>query len=223
MKLKKILIMLFVIALGATATYAQDKAVAEREAYLKTITQRAEKIADGLGLTDADKKAKVSVVIRDQYDDLNNIYIARDARVKELKEKYADKTAREAELAKDNTAVMAQLAKLHTKYLKKLRKELSAQQVEAVKNGMTYNVAPNTYRAYQDQLLALTDAQKQQILTWLTEAREFAMDAESSEKKHAWFGKYKGKINNYLSAQGYDLKKESAEWDKRRKAAAQSN
>ena len=88
---------------------------------------------------------------------------------------------------------------------------------------MTYNVLPITYKAYQEEILTLTDEQKKQILVWLTEAREHAMDAESSDKKHAWFGKYKGRINNYLSAAGYDLKKEGIEWEKRRKAKAQIN
>jgi hypothetical protein len=32
------------------------------------------------------------------------------------------------------------------------------------------------------------------------------MDGCSSEEKHAIFGKYKGRINNYLSSQGIDLK-----------------
>jgi hypothetical protein len=64
----------------------------------------------------------------------------------------------------------------------------------------------------------LTDVQKQQIYTWLTEARDHAMDAESSDKKHWWFGKYKGRINNYLAAAGYDLKKEGEEWEARKKA-----
>jgi hypothetical protein len=67
---------------------------------------------------------------------------------------------------------------------------------------------------------ALTDVQKKQIMDWLIEARELAMDAESSEKKTAIFGKYKGRIANYLSVQGYDLKKEGEEWNKRIKAAA---
>jgi hypothetical protein len=64
---------------------------------------------------------------------------------------------------------------------------------------------------------SLTKAQKDQIMAWLVEAREHAMDAESSEKKHWWFGKYKGRINNYLSAQGYDLQKERKEWEERNK------
>lgn len=32
------------------------------------------------------------------------------------------------------------------------------------------------------------------------------MDAGSSDEKHTMFGKYKGRINNYLSAEGFDVK-----------------
>jgi hypothetical protein len=66
---------------------------------------------------------------------------------------------------------------------------------------------------------ALTSEQKATIYDWLKEARELAMDGESSDKKHAVFGKYKGRINNYLSAAGYDMKKEGEEWAKRIQAA----
>ncbi len=60
--------------------------------------------------------------------------------------------------------------------------------------------------------------EKAQIMAWLVEAREFAMDAENSNKKHAAFGKYKGRINNYLSKRGYDLVKERKAWYERIKA-----
>ena len=49
------------------------------------------------------------------------------------------------------------------------------------------------------------------------------MDAESSNKKHEWFGKYKGRINNYLSAAGYNMKKEGEEWQKRIKEQKMTN
>ena len=39
----------------------------------------------------------------------------------------------------------------------------------------------------------LKEEEKAQIMAWLVEAREFAMDAENSNKKHAAFGKYKGR------------------------------
>jgi hypothetical protein len=64
-------------------------------------------------------------------------------------------------------------------------------------------------------LPALNNDQKNQIYTWLKEARELAMDEGTSDDKHKVFGKYKGKVNNYLSAAGFDMKKEGEEWQKR--------
>jgi len=209
---------------GMTTIFAQGNAVADKEAYTKMITERSAKIVANLGITDAKKTEKVTVIIRNQYSDLNDIYAARDARVKAIKEKNKDnKVERDSALAKDARVIEASLAKLHKKYISKLSAQLTNEQVDLVKNGMTYNVLPITYKAYQEQILTLTEDQKKQILIWLTEAREHAMDAESSDKKHAWFGKYKGRINNYLSAAGYDLKQEGIEWEKRRKAKAQTN
>jgi len=85
---------------------------------------------------------------------------------------------------------------------------------------MTYGVVPNTYKRYLELLPSLTDEQKRTILANLLEAREYAMDAGSSEEKHALFGKYKGKINNFLSAAGYDLKQAEKELAARRQCEA---
>jgi len=222
--MKSSILILLLTFSSVTAIFAQNNPVNDKDAYVKMITGRSAKIVANLGITDAKKTEKVTVIIRDQYSNLNDIYAARDIRVKAIKEKNKDnKVERDSALAKDSRVVEASLAKLHKKYISKLSTQLTDEQVELVKNGMTYNVLPITYKAYQEQILTLTDAQKKQILIWLTEAREHAMDAESSDKKHAWFGKYKGRINNYLSAAGYDLKKEGIEWEKRRKAKAQAN
>ena len=75
-----------------------------------------------------------------------------------------------------------------------------------------------TYDAYCDMIPTLTSEEKEQIMVWLVEARELAIDAESSNKKHDTFNKYKGRINNYLSARGYNIQKEREEWEKRVKA-----
>jgi len=221
----KLSILVFLLTFsGITTIFAQTNAAADKEAYIKMITDRAAKIVTNLGLNDARKTEKVTVIVRDQYSNLNDIYAARDTRVKEIKEKSKDnKVERDSALAKDGLIVERALNKLHKKYISKLSDQLTNEQVELVKNGMTYNVLPITYKAYQEEILTLTEDQKKQILIWLTEAREHAMDAESSDKKHAWFGKYKGRINNYLSAAGYDLKKEGVEWEKRRNAKARGN
>ena len=44
------------------------------------------------------------------------------------------------------------------------------------------------------------------------------MDQGSSKAKHAVFGKYKGRINNYLAKQGYDMKQAENQWRQRIKA-----
>jgi len=111
---------------------------------------------------------------------------------------------------------------LHNGFVAQLKARLTEEQVDKVKDGMTYNVFPLTNKAYQDMIPSLTATQKGKIYNWLKEARELAMDAGSAEKKHAVFGKYKGRINNYLSAEGYDVKKEGEEWAKRIQAAKES-
>ena len=88
---------------------------------------------------------------------------------------------------------------------------------------MTYNVVKVTYDAQLEMIPTLTEEEKKQIMIWLLEARELAIDAESSNKKHEMFGKYKGRINNYLSARGYDLTKEREEWYKRIKENEENN
>jgi len=209
---------------GVATTFAQKMTAEEKDKYVKAITERADKIVVNLGVADAKKAEKVRDIIRDQYSNLNDIYSVRDLKAKEIKSKLeGNKVERDSALAKQNRGVMESLAKLHNKYIGNLSAHLTPEQIDLVKNGMTYNVLPITYKAYQEEILTLTEAQKKQILVWLTEAREYAMDAESSDKKHAWFGKYKGRINNYLSAAGYDLKKEGIEWEKIRKAKAENN
>lgn len=215
----RILIILVFILINVTNTFAQNNAVSGNETYIRVITERANKLVAALKIDNASKAEKVRGIVRYQYSNLNDVYADRDINIKIIKEKFTDKEERETVLAKENANTEVQTNKLHVSYLNKLAKHLTAQQIEVIKDGMTYGVLPITYKAYQEQILMLTNEQKKQILVWLTEARERAMDAESSDKKHAWFGKYKGKINNYLSAAGYDLKKEGIEWEKRRNAA----
>jgi hypothetical protein len=222
MKFPVVIALLMLI--GVSKTYSQDNVSAHPTAYLKVITLRADKIVAVLNIDDASKAEKVRNIIRDQYRNLNDIYTERDDKIKSIKARYKeDEALRDTALAVEARKAEKSLARLHLKYIGNLSRNLSAEQVEQVKNAMTYNVLPITYKAYQEQILTLNETQKKQILIWLTEAREHAIDAESSDKKHAWFGKYKGRINNYLSAAGYDLKKEGEEWRKRITAKAPNN
>ncbi len=93
----------------------------------------------------------------------------------------------------------------HNRFLAQLHAELPCDQVERVKDGLTYGVLHHTYSGYLTQLPNLDDEQKRVIRAYLLEAREFAMDQGSADEKHGVFRKYKGRINNYLSKAGYQL------------------
>jgi len=201
--------MLAVALVPVPSALAQDAAnLQEREAaYTRTITQRADKIVATLGLENTAKGTRVRDIIIQQYRSLRAIHDARDAQIKFAKQQTGEgKETADAQVKAAQDAAQAKLDKLHTEYLARLSAELSLEQVEKVKDGLTYGVVQVTYNAYLKLLPDLTDAQKRQIMAWLVEAREFAMDEGTSDEKHKVFGKYKGKINNYLSAAGYNLK-----------------
>lgn len=205
------------LVLGLTAQ-EQKKEEDKAAEYTRAITQRADKIVVTLNLADQAKANKVRDIITQQYRDLNTIQEAKKERINSLKARMGDdKQSLEAKVKDLENADEKQIAKLHKRYISRLSKELNAKQVDKVKDGMTYNVLPITYKGYLEMLPNLTEKQKSQILAYLIEARERAIDAGSSEKKHWWFGKYKGKINNYLSAEGIETKAARAEWEKKLK------
>lgn len=203
------------------AVTAQDTAQQKKDAeYTKVITERSDKIVAKLGITDTKKYNTVKGLITKHYRDLNTIYDARDVQLKHAKansgtDKHAADSLKKSIVTDADNKVLA----LHPRFLAELGKQLKPTQIDMVKDGLTYNVLEVTNTAYIAMIPALTETQKAQIMTWLIEARERSMDAESSKEKHAWFDRYKGKINNYLSAQGYNAQKERDEWYKRIKAA----
>lgn len=215
----KRLLLLVVFAAACAPVMAQKDVADLRAAYLEVVTKRADKIVATLHVAKARRQQKVRNLIAYHYVALNDIYTVRDTRRAAAKTE-AKRTGRDAgaELKFADSLAQKSIDSLHPIYLAALGKYLDESQVAQVKDGMTYSVLPNTYKAYQEMLPGLTEAQQTQILAWLTEAREHAMDAESSEKKHGWFGKYKGKINNYLSAAGIDMKQAGIDWQNRIKA-----
>lgn len=190
--------------------------------YQLVIHQRSYKIVAPLAIADSAKFYRVESIVASQYMQLGQIHDAANAKIK-LAKTNTDKEQAKLDIAAIEQSRTFALGKLHTQYLEQLNKELSANQVDQIKDGMTYNIVNITYKAYEEMILTLNEEQKKQILAYLLEAREIAMDAESSNKKHEWFGKYKGRINNYLSAAGYNMKKEGEEWQKRIKEQKTTN
>jgi len=194
--------------------------------FRKTLHDRSVKIVNTLGLTDSGKYSNVVDLLTDQYFDLNKVHDKTKesiAAINSLQLAGEEKTSR---IKIEEGKKASQLSELHKRFIAKLQRTLTDEQIEKIKDGMTYRVMPITYTAYVDMIPALTTEQKEKIYNWLREARELAMDEGSSEDKHKVFGKYKGRINNYLSSQGYDMKAEEKAWQQRikdREAAKKNN
>lgn len=186
--------------------------------YVESIIGRSQKIVDKLGITDAKTAEEVRNVIANRYFALNDIYEIRDKKVKEIKDSGITGDAKNNALKAAENEKESALYRSHFAFPGDLSLFLDEKQVEAVKDGMTYGVVMVTYKATTDMIPTLKEDEKAQIMAWLVEARELALDAENSNKKHEAFGKYKGRINNYLSKRGYNLVKEREEWYKRIKA-----
>ena len=209
--IKKIILLFLLFAFCKVS--AQQYADPE---YIKVTNERAAKIVKKLALGNKGKETAVTNVIAQQFRDLSKIQGERDAQIKKVKEDATLPKEKQNEKTDQLKADASKsIDKLHVDYLKKLGKHLNEAKITEVKDGMTYGVLPVTVTAYNDMIPTLTKEEKEYIYNTLVEAREHAMDGGSSDEKHAWFGKYKGRINNYLSKRGYDLTKEREGWNKR--------
>ncbi len=211
---KSIITCLLLIAMTVAAEAVELNSKGRNPEYVASIVKRSQKITDKLELADSVAAQKVTYIIANRYFELNDIYEERDKEMKFAKDSLSG-VAREAALKSTEERKDAALYRTHFAFPAALSLYLDEAQIEAVKDGMTYGVVMVTYNSHLDMIPSLTAEEKAQIMAWLKEARELAMDAENSNKKHAVFGKYKGRINNYLSKRGYDLVKEREAWYKR--------
>lgn len=212
-----IITLLLFFSLPLTPLFAQQEESPE-EAYTRVITERSNKIVDAMTFDNEALKIRVRDIIVAHYRFLNDAEEARNADVAKIREEYAEnKELRNAKIDLRKAEQELKTRDHHFAFVSELKEIITEDQIDQVKDGLTYNVLPNTYYAFNDMIPDLKEEEKEQIKIWLTEAREHAIDGGSSKEKHGWFGKYKGRINNYLSARGYDLKKLGDEWHERLK------
>lgn len=200
-----------IFILFSISLFAQN----EDNTYNQVLQQRADKIVKTLGIRNDETYNKVVDIIVNQYKALSEIHDQYEKSIKETKKEIPDKEEQTKAIKALENECNAKIYDLHCAYIGALSVFLTNDQIEKVKDGMTYGVVMVTYNSYTDMIPTLKQEEKDQLYAWLVEAREKAMSAPSSKKKHEWFGKYKGRFNNYLSKQGYDIQKERDEWNKR--------
>ncbi|HZI32266.1 MAG TPA: DUF3826 domain-containing protein [Candidatus Binatia bacterium] len=191
------------------ATPAEIEAV-----YTSSIEGRADDILKALNLTDAAKSNQVHDIIIRQYRLLRARDVVIDARL--------------AAEGKDNSytnrapEVQAESKVLHDYFLSQLSALLTPEQVDTIKDKLTYNKVEVTYNAYCAIIPGLKDSAKAKIMDLLKAAREEAIDGGSAPEKSAIFQKYKNQINDYLNASGYDVAQAYKDWEAKQKTASKS-
>ena len=147
------------------------------------LNKRVTSIVDSLDLKDPAKEQRINTVI------------ATDLR--------AVRDAHNAGLQLD--------PEVHTKFIAGLQADLTPEQVETVKDKLTINKVPITFKTYHQIIPNLKPEDDAKILAWLKEAREKSLDEKNVDEMNPIFKKYKTEIQRYLDSQGYD-------WDKSYKA-----
>ncbi|MDO4819714.1 MAG: DUF3826 domain-containing protein [Prevotella sp.] len=161
--------------------------------YVETILKRSEKLTDQLGISGTAKGDNVRNIVANHYFNLGRIY-------------------------DENTDVKGKLYDNHFEFVANLQSVCTPDEVDAIKDIMTYNARHVRYDAQIDMIPTLNAEERAQLMTWLNEAREIALDAKGSKEKHAVFKKYMGRFSNWLSKKGYDMNKERHNWGERVKA-----
>ena len=187
---------------------------AEKETtYTTAIENRTADILKLLALEDSAKAGRTHDIIINQYralrarDDVLDAAFGKNA---------ASNNSQRASL------YQALTKPLHEQFMAKLSVELTPEQVEKVKDKMTYGKVQFTYEGYCGIVPGLTDQDKAKVLELLKMARDEAVDGGSAAEKSAIFQKYKDQINDYLNAHGHDVAKAFQEWNAKQELAAKA-
>lgn len=188
---------------------------AELEAtYTAAIEGRTDDILKALALTNSATANTVHDLIIAQYrvmrsrDDLINAKLVAEG-------KEVNYTNRASQLESESKP-------LHDHFFAELGRLLTPEQIEKVKDKMTYNKVKVTYDAYNNIIPGLTESDKTRIMELLRAAREKAVDGGSATEKSEIFQAYKDKINDYLNAHGHDVAKAYKDWEAKQALAKTS-
>lgn len=178
--------------------------------------QKTAKVMDKLLLANDSIRENIQIVITNRYLELREIHLNYDKRNKTIEARGLPKEVEAEELERSYYQYNSDLYRSRFGYEAWLSFYLNDKQVEMIKDAMTYNLFHIRYDDFMDLLPNLTGADKNRVYHWLVEAREFSMDFETPRKMRQMFTKYRGRINNYLSSRGYDLRKATEEQEARK-------
>ncbi len=205
---------------AAEAPPAAPAPAAVDDAMRKKIEQKAGRIADSLKLADPDKAAKVKAIASDWLGVMLNWHKEHDA---ELGRLWGEWNKARSVVPKDEFPgeviahqiddVYASLKPAYEDYIQRLSAELSAEQVDAIKENWSRSPGmTRTYNAYLEIVPDLPAKDKDVIKARMLMAREAAMLTDSDKEIVAIYKRHKVKVEQYVG---------TLEWAKLHKAFAE--
>ena len=213
---------LMVLAGGlAAARRAEDPTTATSdEAMQKKFDEKAAKIVDSLKVTDAGKAAKAKTIVSDWLAVMTTWHKEHDAELNRLWGEWNKARAVEPRdefpgevVAHQIDAVYASLKPAYDEYIKRLSAELTAGQIDALKESWSRSPGmTRTYNAYLEIVPDLTAKDKEVIKARMLMAREAAMLTDADKEIVAIYKRHKVKVEQYVGA---------LEWTKLHRAYAE--
>jgi hypothetical protein len=190
------------------------------DAARKKIDQKAAKVVESLKLADSGKAAAVKAITADWLAALAAWHKEYDP---ELTRLWGEWNKARAVVPKDEfpgeviahqiDAVYASLKPAYEDFLKRLSAELTAEQIDAIKEGWSRSPGmTRTYNAYLEIVPDLTAKDKDAIKALMLQAREAAMLTDADKEIVAIYKRYKVKVEQYVG---------TLEWAKLHKAFAE--
>ena len=93
---------------------------------------------------------------------------------------------------------------VHQNLIAGLQADLTPEQVEFVKDKLTANKLPLTFKVYHQILPQLKPEDDREIMEQLRQAREACLDVKNADEMSPIFKKHKTEIEHYLNSHGYD-------------------
>ena len=203
-----ILGLLSLLALASPAALRAAEPGAPDDAAQKKVEQKADKLVDGLKLTDADKAAKAKTVTREWLVAMLAWHKEHDA---ELKGLWSEWNKARAVVPKDEfpgevisykiDGVYASLKPAYDDFIKKLSAELTPEQVDALKEAWSRSPGmTRTYKAYLEIAPDLSEKDQQVIHDRMLMAREAAMLTDSDKEIVSIYKRHKVKVEQYIGS-----------------------
>ena len=197
---------MMMLAAGAAVRVRAAEHPAVDDAMRTKIEQKAGRIVDALKLDDPDKAAKVKAIAGDWLGVMLNWHKEHDA---ELGRLWGEWNKARAVVPKDEfpgeviahqiDGVYASLKPAYEDYIKRLSGELTAEQIDAIKENWSRSPGmTRTYNAYLEIVPDLSEKDKEVIKDRMLMARDAAMLTDSDREIVAIYKRHKVKVEQYV-------------------------